>query len=203
MNQNPINPESFPQAGPQKPFCSHCGAPRREAGAFCTHCGKSINPQQPHNNTMPAAEPDNPIANSGLCDSTEVKESLVCNACGTSLPEEAKFCMKCGLTVCQAPRANYRIVCAASGKVYAFDLSPEKSIEIGKSQDCDIVLENDEYTSRSHARLFLNEGDIWIEDLNSSNGTFVKIDRPVRLKPDSEFLIGKILLSFENARGEQ
>lgn len=47
---------------------------------------------------------------------------------------------------------------------------------IGRSEECDLVLKGG-YPSRKHARLSLREGAARLEDLGSSNGTFVNGER--------------------------
>ncbi len=50
---------------------------------------------------------------------------------------------------------------------------------VGREQDCDLII-NDQLLSRHHARLWLDDGGLNIEDLGSANGTFVngqRIDR--------------------------
>ena len=48
----------------------------------------------------------------------------------------------------------------------------EEGVTIGRSRDCDLVL-YDTYLSTRHARLTNDEGDLSIEDLGSTNGTYV------------------------------
>ena len=49
------------------------------------------------------------------------------------------------------------------------------TLTIGRKDDNDIVLRHDTYVSRQHARLhfFLNQ-QCWLEDCNSTNGTFIE-----------------------------
>ena len=50
-------------------------------------------------------------------------------------------------------------------------------IRIGKASDNDFVV-NDPHVSRYHAKLVREEGGYWLlEDLGSTNGTFVKVLR--------------------------
>lgn len=65
----------------------------------------------------------------------------------------------------------YKIIVQQSegaGKEYPV----EKRVSIGRLPKCDISLK-DPGISREHARLFLEGGELYIADLNSSNGTFL------------------------------
>ena len=66
---------------------------------------------------------------------------------------------------------------------------------IGRGLDNDIVLTHDSI-SRSHARIRIDGGSIYIEDLKSANGTYVseqRINHSV-LVPENPFRIGLINL---------
>jgi hypothetical protein len=54
----------------------------------------------------------------------------------------------------------------------------EEGVTIGRSRDCDLIL-YDTYLSTHHARLANDEGDLSIEDLGSTNGTYVN-QEPVK-----------------------
>ena len=76
-----------------------------------------------------------------------------------------------------------------------FPVQPGKEIIVGRSSDLDMVLVED-MVSRKHARINLQNDGIWIEDLGSTNGTFVngeKIKR-ARLKEGDRILIGTSIL---------
>ena len=76
-----------------------------------------------------------------------------------------------------------------------FPLVADKQIIVGRSSDLDMVLVED-MVSRKHARIAMAEDQIWIEDLGSTNGTFVngeKIKR-ARLKEGDRVLIGTSIL---------
>jgi pSer/pThr/pTyr-binding forkhead associated (FHA) protein len=71
----------------------------------------------------------------------------------------------------------------------------DKQILVGRSSDLDMVLVED-MVSRKHARIAMQGDQIWIEDLGSTNGTFVngeKIKR-ARLKEGDRVLIGTSIL---------
>jgi hypothetical protein len=81
-----------------------------------------------------------------------------------------------------------------------FPVSNEKEIVVGRSSDLDMVLVED-MVSRKHARIAMQGDQIWIEDLGSTNGTFVngeKIKRG-RLKEGDRVLIGTSILKLLTA----
>ncbi len=53
---------------------------------------------------------------------------------------------------------------------------PEE-VTVGRGGGCGIVLAEDTYVSTLHARLFQRGGDSFVEDLGSTNGTFVNGER--------------------------
>ncbi|MGH9017213.1 MAG: FHA domain-containing protein [Acidimicrobiales bacterium] len=82
------------------------------------------------------------------------------------------------------------------GQVY--DLSDE--ITVGRAAGCGVHVE-DAYTSNLHARVFRRDGVVWVEDLGSTNGTWVnaeKIDGPTRLGRGDLLQVGGTV--FEMAR---
>src|SRR5580658_6801328 len=76
-----------------------------------------------------------------------------------------------------------------------FPISLDRQIIVGRSSDLDMVLVED-MVSRKHAKIAMQGDQIWIEDLGSTNGTFVngeKIKRS-RLKEGDRVLIGTSIL---------
>jgi pSer/pThr/pTyr-binding forkhead associated (FHA) protein len=106
----------------------------------------------------------------------------------------------------QAPTAKPRsyVLRFISGKYQGgeFPVTPDKSIVVGRSSDLDMVLVED-MVSRKHARINIQGDQIWIEDLGSTNGTFVngeKIKR-ARLKEGDRVLIGTSILKLIAGEG--
>jgi ABC-type multidrug transport system ATPase subunit/ABC-type multidrug transport system permease subunit len=75
-------------------------------------------------------------------------------------------------------------------------------LTIGRGEGCDITLQTHK-ASRRHARIFIGQADCWIEDLGSTNGTFVRgerVDGPTPLRNGDRVVIGDqelLLLSGE------
>src|SRR3954463_11686812 len=78
-----------------------------------------------------------------------------------------------------------------------FPLRMEREIVIGRSSDLDMVLGED-MVSRKHAKISTVGNQIMIEDVGSTNGTFVngeKVKR-ARLKEGDRILIGTSILKL-------
>jgi pSer/pThr/pTyr-binding forkhead associated (FHA) protein len=68
-----------------------------------------------------------------------------------------------------------RIVEPSEHAGQTFDLDDE--LTIGRSPGCGVATPDDIYTSTLHARLFRNNDQLWVEDLGSTNGTYVNSER--------------------------
>jgi len=66
-------------------------------------------------------------------------------------------------------------------------------------EDGDLVFEDDAFLSRRHAAFRWKDGRCILEDLESSNGTFVRVTGPVTLKPGDHLRMGDQLFRFEPA----
>lgn len=71
------------------------------------------------------------------------------------------------------------------------DINIERDMLVGRHQDADIVLQSAEI-SRRHAALLLKENQLWVQDLNSSNGTYVN---KVRIQHETA-LVDKDIVQF-------
>lgn len=59
-----------------------------------------------------------------------------------------------------------------------FELDDE--LTIGRSPGCGVPTTYDVYSSTLHARLYRRGGQLWVEDLGSTNGTFVNSERIIQ-----------------------
>ena len=74
----------------------------------------------------------------------------------------------------------------------------EQQITIGRSNDATLVL-NDDYASSRHARLFPQDGQWIVEDLGSTNGTYLdrqKVTQPIPVPTGVPIRIGKTVLEL-------
>ena len=83
------------------------------------------------------------------------------------------------------------------GDLYTLDSHP---MTIGRGATNDVPLREDEYSSTRHARLEPRRDGVWIEDIGSTNGTFVngiRLTRERRLVPGDVVRVGETDLRFE------
>jgi len=71
-------------------------------------------------------------------------------------------------------------------------------VVLGREQG-DVIFADDEFMSRRHAQLSVRAGRCTIEDLASSNGTFIRLRAPHTLVAGDQIRMGDVLLRFEVA----
>jgi S-DNA-T family DNA segregation ATPase FtsK/SpoIIIE len=94
------------------------------------------------------------------------------------------------------PRKKYALLVlngSETGRVVAID---SKLVTIGRS-GCDVILDDPEL-SRRHARIRIHGADATLEDLGSTNGTFVGNERieNATIENRSKFRVGNVELAF-------
>jgi pSer/pThr/pTyr-binding forkhead associated (FHA) protein len=92
--------------------------------------------------------------------------------------------------------AHLRIVEPAEQRGRTYDVPDE--LTIGRAAGCQIPLE-DSYASQLHARVFRRNGDLLVEDLGSTNGTFLnrkKVDSAVPIRKGDRLQVGKTVLEL-------
>jgi FHA domain-containing protein len=83
------------------------------------------------------------------------------------------------------------------GEEWELDASP---ITFGRSAQNDVELKRDEYASSSHARVEPRRDGVWLEDIGSTNGTYlngIRLTRPKRLSSGDILRIGETELRYE------
>jgi hypothetical protein len=63
----------------------------------------------------------------------------------------------------------------------------------------DITFPTDGFVSGRHAMIAVRQSRVWIKDLGSSNGTFVRLNAPAFVETGDQFLVGRELLKVELA----
>jgi pSer/pThr/pTyr-binding forkhead associated (FHA) protein len=154
---------------------------------------------------------------------------MQCPACGHELAEAANFCPHCGTSLAKLSGDTTRVIPPVVEEFRVEELSPDDAeaiealpvgsalllvlkgtqagarylidadvVTAGRHPRCDIFLD-DITVSRHHARFTRREGQVWVTDENSLNGTYVNktlIDGDVALRRGDEVQIGKFRMVF-------
>jgi hypothetical protein len=149
---------------------------------------------------------------------------IYCPECGFQNQEAANYCSRCGAllvkedpgsetTMSYVPEEGEEegavsldefgaegpalVVRSGGGRAGEHFVPRGERTTIGRSPDCDIFLD-DVTVSRRHAVLIDRDGDLYIEDQGSLNGTFLNRRRieSAKLENGDELQIGKYKLTF-------
>lgn len=74
---------------------------------------------------------------------------------------------------------------------------PDAALTLGR-RDCDLTFAQDEFLSPMHARLEPRTDGIWLVDLGSLNGIFLRISTTMPVFPGDLILLGHQLLRLDN-----
>lgn len=88
-----------------------------------------------------------------------------------------------------------KVVEPAERRGTLYELAEE--ITVGRAGGCQISLGEDTYASQLHARIFRKDGRVWLEDLGSTNGTYLNakaVTAPVALRRGDRLQIGRTVL---------
>ncbi len=90
-----------------------------------------------------------------------------------------------------------RIIDPPEARGQEFDLLDE--LTVGRAAGCGVSIPDDTFVSQLHARVFRDDGDLWVEDLGSTNGTLLNdkpVSAPVVLRKGDRLKIGKTVLEM-------
>jgi pSer/pThr/pTyr-binding forkhead associated (FHA) protein len=121
------------------------------------------------------------------------------------LPQESFIMAPSGSGAVQASRRGSptgRLVVVKSvdldeGEDFALNSS---QVTIGRGLRNDIAIAADEYASARHARFEPRQDGVWVQDLGSTNGTYLngaRLEQPRRLAPGDIIRVGETDLRFE------
>lgn len=89
-----------------------------------------------------------------------------------------------------------RLVAPAELKGRTYPLAEEMTI--GRAAGCQVTID-DTYASQLHARVFQRDGQVFVEDIGSTNGTYLnrkKVTGPMVLQRGDQLQIGNTILEL-------
>ena len=73
-------------------------------------------------------------------------------------------------------------------------------VTVGRGPQNDLALDGDDYASAKHARIEPRRDGVWVEDIGSTNGTYlngIKLTRARKLTPGDVVRVGETELRYE------
>jgi hypothetical protein len=90
-----------------------------------------------------------------------------------------------------------KVIEPADTKGQTYELGDE--LTVGRAGGCQITLD-DTFVSQLHARVFRRDGQLYVEDLGSTNGTLLnrkKITAPIAIRKGDRLQIGKTVMELQ------
>lgn len=107
-----------------------------------------------------------------------------CSGCGTKVSPPAAGVDRC-------PKLEL-VVTRDQGRDQVLPLHTRTTI--GKSSECDIRIADDPYLSQQHAQIEVAGDRVFLEDMGSSNGSFVRAAGPILLRPGDQLILGSTVI---------
>jgi hypothetical protein len=102
----------------------------------------------------------------------------------------------------RAARKGWRVVVLQPDAERGRDQWIDGEATIGRGGGCTISLPGDTFVSQVHARVVERDGQLFIEDLGSTNGTFLngkQVAKTARVRKGDQMQIGSTVLRAERA----
>jgi hypothetical protein len=214
------------------PFCEQCGAENPDWARFCDQCGASLTPVQPAAAaTSTPIAPQPPAERCPSCGEQVLAGEAFCNNCGTplmppgvsasagSIPPQPHYPAPQPLNpppqpAAPPPRAHSSLAAVhliLPARNARLSLPAAESVLLGRSDavsgfypDIDLTPYGgiEQGVGRRHMRIFIQHGDIYIEDQDSTNGTYLHGTRlaphtPQRINNGDEVRLGMLALRCE------
>ncbi len=175
-------------------ICNSCGAKNSIDEAFCLECMSTdlrIYEQETNNELSPKKMTEN--SDTSQVSTPDENHYKICNACGAKNDISEPFCVECfgtdfseimqgdlingtsivveDKTVIDSSHQTLKLLCNGGERLI------NHNDIIGRQAVCSEILQDNKTVSRQHARFSFNDGEWYIEDLNSTNGTYVEDER--------------------------
>lgn len=130
-----------------------------------------------------------------------------CPSCGAANDPSNNFCVQCGAELAGEPRAGQGSAAVAgpmtgpAAVVHLLASGEERGKRVGESLIIgrsfgDIQVPGDTFLSGRHAAVQETAEGYVLRDLGSTNGTFVRVRKPIDLRTGDQFMVGQQVFRF-------
>jgi FHA domain len=93
-----------------------------------------------------------------------------------------------------AKGSSERLVVLAPPESKGMEFALGDEVTVGRAGGCAVLLTDDTFVSQLHARVFRRDGSFYVEDLGSTNGTYLnkrKVTAPVAIRKGDKIQFGR------------
>ncbi len=190
--------------------CNRCGAAAGQTARFGKACGASIEDGALDKDIVAFGdaaiealerEVDRSAPAAPLVEASSPEPLELLSTGSGSDPSETSTALTAGVSPAPTPsaagtphagEARYSITIEdGAGAGEALFVKPGDTLVIGSDPDAQLTLRGDRYVSRRHARITLDGDRLCVEDVGSSNGTFVSARPADPLEDGQVLLVGR------------
>lgn len=201
-------------------ICPACGTQNAPSSMECGNCGydlmgvSAVDPEEEQRKAQVEEARQTEISDTGndADEKPDMSHDIghgpelvrVCLACGEMNPPQARKCQKCHEDISDIlpspreseKRLHYRFEQIGTNYIYSI---PCGTLVIGRENEMRDALRGKSYVSRVHAKLTVADGKLYIENLSTTNHTYVNNERipdgRVELKPGDEVGLGGAVIN--------
>lgn len=189
-------PECGNGVGLRDKFCMYCGAALPEVGGrwdpasmAAAARGAQTAPTDPP--PPPGRDSQPPRRDSSTADTIVPGDQVL------DVPDAEEEHEATGETPTAAMLAPVRLKVTAGRELDEVFILPPDGGVIGRNEDADVCLDGDFYVDDQHAHVGRDQKGVYVEDLESVNGTFVRVKDRKHLRSGDEVKIGQSIFRVE------
>lgn len=167
--------------------CPDCAMCNPEEHAFCMGCGCSL-----RNVALDGAE----VLGAGLADADDREESAGVIGDSTERAHRASSDGGTDLLTSKATAGARIVHILPDGSAVPYSIVGPRLVIGRLPEEADLSIPDDPYVSQNHAAVAAGSSTYVLEDLGSSNGTYVRIRGEVQLRPSDIVRIGSQVFRF-------
>jgi hypothetical protein len=169
-------------------ICPRCKKKNPPRALECDICGRDITKVPMTDEAVLREEPEQEAGCAGKgCRLSSYRQC----ECGHRNPIQLRKCEQCGESLAGINITREKLLCSVE-EGFQLSLAPGETI-LGREHAGSEYFSTKPYVGRMHAKITVEPDGVYLEDLNSTNGTYingVKIPAQTKVRIDAEEIIG-------------